>query len=284
MEPQIAEAENTAQALIPSMSIDTLLQRRADAEKRLHEAQRLVCEASDLLAACLGEVGDYERADLARAIDRARRDKYRDIGGDGWVEYVMTVIDKQLWNGAIEKLGVVSLMDATARKEFYDNVESGNAPSMNKKNLAATLEALHSQSGLMFERGVVAVFKALTWDYKTNRYAAFGKRIILSNLVDRNGYISSYCDKSSLNDLERCLTILDGKPAPTYALSAERKLQKAHVSGDRALDLSYFRLVWFKNGNGHLTFTDSRLVDEMNRILSKHHPDALPPSPTATHR
>lgn len=284
MEAQVADNENTEQAVIPSMSIDALLQRRADAETRLHEAQRLVCEAAGLLAACLGEAGDNEHANLERAIDRARRDKRRGVGENGWVAAVMSTIDKQLWNGAIEKLGVVSLMDATARKEFYENVDKGNAPPMNKANLTATLETLHSQSGLMFERGVIAVFKELSWDYKTNRMCAFGKRVVLHGLVDRNGYVSRYGAATALNDLERCLTILDGKPVPTYAQSAERLMFQAHNAGDRSLDLPYFKIVWFKNRNGHITFTAPKLVDEMNKILARHHPDALPPSASSPRR
>jgi len=37
----------------------------------------------------------------------------------------------------------------------------------------------------------------------------------------------------------------------------------------------YFHLRWFKNGNGHLTFKRADLVEQMNRILAKHYPNAL---------
>lgn len=38
---------------------------------------------------------------------------------------------------------------------------------------------------------------------------------------------------------------------------------------------AYFHLRWFKNGNGHLTFSRPDLVEAMNRILAKHYPNAL---------
>ena len=34
----------------------------------------------------------------------------------------------------------------------------------------------------------------------------------------------------------------------------------------------------FKNGNGHLTFARPDLVDQMNQIIGRHFPGALPPA------
>ncbi len=70
----------------------------------------------------------------------------------------------------------------------------------------------------MFERGVINVFKGLSWDYKTNSPCKFGSKIIVNNLVrwDQWG-ISSYqwnAGRSPWLTLERMLHLLSGKPIP----------------------------------------------------------------------
>jgi hypothetical protein len=38
----------------------------------------------------------------------------------------------------------------------------------------------------VFERGIINVFKGLSWDYKTNSPCSFGKKIIINHLVTHN--------------------------------------------------------------------------------------------------
>ena len=38
----------------------------------------------------------------------------------------------------------------------------------------------------------------------------------------------------------------------------------------------YFDLKWFLKGSCHVTFTRPDLVDKLNAIIAKHHPNALP--------
>ncbi|OCJ45430.1 hypothetical protein A6U95_18355 [Serratia sp. 14-2641] len=60
---------------------------------------------------------------------------------------------------------------------------------------------------------MINVFKALSWDYKTNNPCCFGKKIIISNLVSHNkwGFILNHSyRRDQLADLERVLHLLDG--------------------------------------------------------------------------
>jgi hypothetical protein len=40
----------------------------------------------------------------------------------------------------------------------------------------------------------------------------------------------------------------------------------------------WFSIKGFKNGNAHLTFLRSTIVDELNRIVARHHRHVLPPA------
>ncbi|CDG97209.1 hypothetical protein XBP1_2510006 [Xenorhabdus bovienii str. puntauvense] len=69
----------------------------------------------------------------------------------------------------------------------------------------------------VFERGLINVFKGLSWDYKTNSPCSFGKKIIINNLVTHNrwGFSLNWgWRQDQLADLERMLFLLDGKPIP----------------------------------------------------------------------
>ena len=130
----------------------------------------------------------------------------------------------------------------------------------------------------MFERGVVDVFRSLSWDFKTNLPVRFGKRLILTHIVDTPWCYAraSHHGCNRLDDLLRVMAVLDKKPEADFRRAAYHQLNTANwpKSGDYAFP--HFSVRGFKNGNAHLTFTRPDLVDELNRILARQHPNALP--------
>ena len=128
--------------------------------------------------------------------------------------------------------------------------------------------------GDMFDRGVVTCFRKLSWDYKTNEPCKFGKKIIM-RLFQWNHAISDRCD--SLDDLVRVFHCLDSKPEPDHRQGIGRQL---HGEANRLmrLETDYLVIRWFANGNGHITFTRLDLIEKLNQIIAKHHPNALPPT------
>lgn len=122
----------------------------------------------------------------------------------------------------------------------------------------------------MFERGVLQCFRRLSWDYKTNQPFKFGKRIIVRRLLTSGS--PNFHVTNELDDLIRVFSILDGKPEPDHRNGAYYLVSDARRS---EAEHDYFSLRWFKNGNGHLTFKRADLVNQMNKILAKHYPNAL---------
>ena len=58
-----------------------------------------------------------------------------------------------------------------------------NIPAVSEANILSTFEQLYLNKGDVFERGVINVFKGLSWDFKTNSPCKFGGKIIVSGLV-----------------------------------------------------------------------------------------------------
>lgn len=139
---------------------------------------------------------------------------------------------------------------------------------------------MHQSKDEVFERGIINVFKGLSWDYKTNSPCSFGKKIIIKNLVSHNrwGYsLSGGWRRDQLADLERMLFLLDGNPIPENRGDISTRLME-HISLQKASQLyedDYFSIRYFQKGTAHLTFKRPELIERMNDIIAKHYPGML---------
>lgn len=91
-----------------------------------------------------------------------------------------------LWRDLMLKSGMLSFMDAQACTQWHQNLEDGDLTAISEANILSTFEQLHQSKAEVFERGIINVFKGLSWDYKTNSPCFFGKKIIINNLVTQN--------------------------------------------------------------------------------------------------
>ena len=281
---------NEVTDLVPSLSLDAMLQKREDALERLSKANTLILEARALIGACFpAEPDEYGRDQesqsertLQHAVDDAGRNYVR-VGDDKWVESVTKNLDKSLWEILIGRSGLMTFMDAEARTAFLASIHN-DAPPMSRANVQATIESLHANRGEMFERGVINLFRKVSWQYKTNRGACFGKRLILGSFMSSrlHGWLGHHGE--AMTDLERAFFILDGKPEPDHRHNIRGLINDACREKSNTLVHEYFKLKWFKKGSAHLEFTRPDLVDKLNAILTKHHPDALPAAKSSDRR
>ncbi|WP_336243253.1 DUF4942 domain-containing protein [Enterobacter cloacae] len=189
-------------------------------------------------------------------------------------------LDRGIWRDLMKKSGMLSLMDAAAREQWYNSLEKDDIPAVSEENILSTFEQLHLNKGEVFERGVINVFKGLSWNYKTNSPCKFGTKIIVSGLVkyDRWGFGLNWCwQRDRLADLERMLMLLDGKPVPDNRADVTRRLGD-HIHENRH-DTRYedemFAIKYFQKGTAHITFKRPELVDKLNDIIARHYPGAL---------
>lgn len=202
------------------------------------------------------------------------------------VETAMPVItrnlDRDIWQDLMKKSGMLSIMDAKARDQWYRNLESKDLPAISEESIYSTFEQLHRDKGEVFERGVINVFKSLSWHYKTNSPCRFGKKVIVSNLVSYNQWgftLNHSYRRDQLADLERMLHLLDGKPLPDNRSDLTARLYehiRANPQMAKVYEDEYFSIKYFMKGSAHLTFRKPGLVEKMNDIVAKHFPEMLP--------
>lgn len=191
-------------------------------------------------------------------------------------------LDRSIWRDLMKKSGMLSLMDAEARKQWYDSLEKDDIPAVSEENILSTFEQLHQSKGDVFERGVINVFKGLSWDYKSNSPCKFGKKIIVTGLVkyDRWGFGLTWgWQRDRLADLERMLMLLDGKPVPDNRADVTCRLGD-HIHNNRHrnhFEDEMFIIKYFQKGTAHITFKQQELVDKLNDIIARHYPGMLAP-------
>ncbi|UPQ70169.1 DUF4942 domain-containing protein [Kluyvera ascorbata] len=189
-------------------------------------------------------------------------------------------IDRSIWRDLMQRSGMLSLMDAQARDEWYKSLEKDDIPTISDANILSTFEQLHQSKGEVFERGVINVFKGLSWNYKSNSPCKFGKKIIVDGLVKYNrwGFSLNWgWQLDRLADLERMLMLLDGKPIPDNRADVTRRLSD-HIDENRHntnYEDEIFTIMYFQKGTAHITFKRPELVDKINDIIAKHYPAML---------
>ncbi|AMZ77708.1 MULTISPECIES: DUF4942 domain-containing protein [Enterobacter] len=189
-------------------------------------------------------------------------------------------LDRAIWRDLMKNSGMLSLMDAQARDQWYNSLEKDDIPAVSEENILSTFEQLHLNKGEVFERGVINVFKGLSWNYKTNSPCKFGSKIIVTGLVkcDQWGFGLNWgWQRDRLADLERMLMLLDGKPVPDNRADVTRRLGD-HIHANRhsnRYEDEMFAIKYFQKGTAHITFRRLDLVDKLNDIIARHYPGVL---------
>ena len=200
---------------------------------------------------------------------------------DAAMKAITCNIDRSIWRDLMKKSGMIALMDAQARDEWYGSLEKDDIPAISEANIISTFEQLHQRKAEVFERGIINVFKGLSWNYKSNSPCKFGKKIIVDGLVqyDRWGFHFRHGRRrEQLSDLDRMLNLLDGKPVPENRNDLAVRLD-AHISKQHAsvFEDEYVEIRYFQKGTGHIIFKRSDLIDKMNGIVARYFPATLPP-------
>lgn len=255
--------------VVPSVSIEALLRRRTAFVARLDTLYSTLDELDDLGdASHAGRHQDWLTSDTARYGILDKSD-------------VIKRYDRSVWKYLFNESGLLTFMDAKARRELQENIHSGEVPELTLANIRSTFSVMYDSRDAMFRRGIVNIYRQLSWHYKTNQPVAFRKRLILEFMLSFSFgmYHWAYGRRDdALDDLDRVLHILDGKPEPDHRNSLTAQFRSSiHHTKERGntLETEYVHARWFKKGTVHITFKRLDLVDKMNVLLAEEFPDAL---------
>ncbi|MCJ7925159.1 MAG: DUF4942 domain-containing protein [Pantoea vagans] len=261
--------------LINSTNIEHIVTGRNAALVQIEQ----IIEQLDAISQLTSEIGGGTAQDWSMKSGH-RYDSWLTEKADKAMPAVTRNIDSIIWRDLMLKSGMIALMDAQARDQWHKNLDEGDLPAINEVNILSTFEQLHQNRMDVFDRGVINVFKGLSWDYKTNSPCSFGKKIIINNLVTHNRWgfnLNWGWRRDQLADLERMLFLLDGKPIPDNRNDITTRLM-AYIRDNPDKDVyedDFFRIRYFQKGTAHVTFKRPELVEKMNDIIARHYPGML---------
>ena len=132
-------------------------------------------------------------------------------------------MDRGIWRDLMKKSGMLSLMDAQARDQWDRNLEGDEIPAISEANILSTFEQLHQSKDEVFERGIINIFKGLSWDFKTNSPCSFTKKMIINSLVVYNRWATACAgDGGGINWLtwkECCIYWMENPSRTTEVMS-----------------------------------------------------------------
>lgn len=251
--------------LIPSVAIDRVISAHDAALVCLREAVAKIDEAATLIETISRNTFIWSEVINCIAELRYRRDHINHPQNDA---RFAKLVGSGAWDFLLHESGIRSFMSARLRDDWDKQIRKAEVPEFTVENIAATFQALYADRAIMFEQGIVELFRGLSWCYRTNMPQRFGKRLIVKHATSSFG-------SSRLDDLNRAFHVLEGRPEPDH-----RSGMYAHTFSRRPpfqVDLDYFSMRVFRNANAHLCFKDMALVDRLNEIIAKHYPGALPP-------
>ncbi|USL58878.1 DUF4942 domain-containing protein [Pantoea ananatis] len=261
--------------LICSTNIERVVTGRNTALKQIEQ----LIDKIDAISRLTSEIGGGTAQNWAMKSGH-RYDSWLTETVDKAMPAITRNIDRSIWRDLMLKSGMMALMDAQARDQWHKDLEEGDLPTISEVNILTTFEQLHLNKMDVFERGIINVFKGLSWDYKTNSPCSFGKRIIVNNLVTHNrwGFSLNWgWRRDQLADLERMLFLLDGKAIPDNRGDVTARLME-HIRDNPSQDVyedDFFSIRYFQKGTAHITFKRCDLTERMNDIVAKHYPGML---------
>lgn len=255
------------QELIKSVCIDTFVSQRDAILKRVEEARKLLEEAI--------AIGDSLNVyDIKGKIQHYRSSLFDIIDN---FDLVKKRIDSTCWRYLMDESGMKTFLDSKAREEWWKAIDEYEVIELTTDNIRSTFKNLYDSREEMFERGIEQLFKGLSWDYKSNLPVKFGKKIVTCvsyGGFKHSGLASAACDK--VDDLLRCSYILDGKPENDHRRAFYFAVSTAFHNNQNWYEDDYIDVKFYKNGNAHIVLKRLDLVEKMNKIIAKRHPNALP--------
>lgn len=194
------------------------------------------------------------------------------------IKHVKNIIKRKAWRSLYAALEIDRIASIKRRDEIHKQLEEGTLPEITIESIFETFEALNQNINEFARESVLEVYRWLRPDadgyemtkYKTNQKNArfeLKNKVIKSRMVEhsfRQFRINSYHEKY-LIALDKVFHMLDG--ANMLDKSHRSPLVDAINSSETlSVKTDYFFCRMYQNGNLHIEFTRSDLVQKFNAI------------------
>lgn len=130
----------------------------------------------------------------------------------------VAALNSAYWAKAMQLTDVLDLMPQARRDAWHASIREHKCPDFDEATVRATLEDLLGQRHTFLAERVDGIFRGLSGEHVTNSPSGFGKRMIVSCVLNDMGYEnSSKC--GLINDLRCVIGRFMGRDEPGYNAS-----------------------------------------------------------------
>lgn len=254
--------------LVRKGSIEELCGHRARALQLYRQSLNTLRAAQSAhRLSCAGE--QYIDCDFFKDVYQFARDERFD-------EAARTAVDRNMWRFFIDATPLGSLMDGEERKAFEASLNK-SVPEITLDTVFATMARLAGDGDRIFRRGLVNAFRGFYGGYKSHDGFKIGKRFLVTRLITAPPFHHiNHHRIDQVRDLDRCMHVLDGKPAPGYQEGILAAIRTSLHQNTTEASTDYFQVrLFFGNGNAHFYPRRADLVECANRLIAEHYGEAL---------
>jgi hypothetical protein len=182
----------------------------------------------------------------------------------------------EYWARLLGQAKIFEVMPAQKRQEARKQFSGIDCPPFDESTVRPTIETLLGQRKNFFAERVDGIFRALSGDHVTNQPWGFSKKLILSYVFDKFGYLNQ--DKAAyISDLRGVVGRLTGRGEPSEYDTRQllSRVQRVSTGKKVAIDGGAFYLTVYKAGTAHFEVAPEVAV-ELNSILASLYPTAIP--------
>lgn len=184
------------------------------------------------------------------------------------IDEIIRHIDSDCWRLTFERTGLTRIMDAEAIQKMRDELAK-KPPEFTMTNITTQVLTMEQTAQAMFQRGVYNVFRKLPGCYRTNTKEPFriSTKNVMTYVFDQWSMprLSLRYERSSMiNDIDRVMKVLDGKPYHAHELETKINAFFAANRDVNTYEDEYLRVRGFRNGNAHVWFLRDDLLEKIN--------------------
>ncbi|MEN6544470.1 MAG: DUF4942 domain-containing protein [Armatimonadia bacterium] len=249
--------------------------------------------SSDLIDSLIGQY-KQERA----RIDQVAEVMAGELGGvvhyfidgnkserDGWYRLdklfdpagAIASLNSAYWQRALGLTDVLDCMPQKRRDEWHEQIRNKTAPDFEEDTVRSTIADMLASRSKFFAERVDGIFRALSGTHVTNRPEGFGKRMIISGVIDSYGSMS-WSRSGYINDLRCIIAKFMGRDEPKHGATDGLIKRVRQRNGEWAdIDGGALRMrIYNGAGTAHLEVHPD-MAWRLNGVLASLYPMAIPP-------
>lgn len=191
------------------------------------------------------------------------------------VKGAVAALNSEFWSKTLALTDIMNFMPQKRRDEWHDTISKNKAPEFEESTVRATIfDLLAMRSKFLAER-VDGIFSGLSGEHVTNAPEGFGKRMIISRVLEEYGSVN-FSRAGLINDLRGVIAKFMGRDEPNHSASSDLLYKMRGNWGEWVtLDGGALKIRLYKKGTAHIE-VHPEMAWRLNQILASLYPLAIP--------